>query len=126
MCRSEQLHIQSALLYTTQNGERRIRVHNYCIPLVVNIKNIFDYGDSNAISAFLARQMLYKMYKVSDLTEIRNQAIVRTKEILYASRKTNNDDVPDSLAALPMNMLGVLKHQIMCSHYCKPSHPPPT
>jgi hypothetical protein len=49
------MYIQSALLYSTAEGERRIRVHNACYPLT-NIKNLpFDYIDSNAIAFYFTR-----------------------------------------------------------------------
>jgi hypothetical protein len=42
------LYIQSALLYSTSEGERRIRVHNVAIPLT-NLKHIsLEHIDINA------------------------------------------------------------------------------
>jgi hypothetical protein len=49
------MYIQSVLLYSTAEGERRMRVHNACYPLT-NIKNLpFDYIDSNAIAFYYTR-----------------------------------------------------------------------
>ena len=55
------LYIQSALLYSTSEGERRIRVHNACYPLT-NIKHLpFDYIDTTAIAAFWSRHSIARL-----------------------------------------------------------------
>lgn len=55
MCDQQHLYVQSALLYSTAEGERRIRVHNAAIPLT-NIPNLpFDYLDTSALALFWAR-----------------------------------------------------------------------
>lgn len=55
------LYIQSALLYSTSEGERRIRVHNLAIPLT-NMKHLpFEYLDVTATSHFLARLALNRV-----------------------------------------------------------------
>ena len=52
------MFVQSALLYTTSDGERRIRVHNAAIPLT-NIANlVFDYMDTSAIALYWARSAI--------------------------------------------------------------------
>jgi hypothetical protein len=52
------MYIQSALLYSTAEGERRIRVHNACYPLT-NIKHLpFDYMDTTAVVAFWSRSAI--------------------------------------------------------------------
>lgn len=49
------LYLQSALLYSTSEGERRIRIHNSCIPMT-NIRHLpYDYMDPTAIAFYLAR-----------------------------------------------------------------------
>ena len=55
------LYIQSALLYTTSEGERRIKVHNLAIP-ITNVKSQpFEFLDINAITHFLARNALSRV-----------------------------------------------------------------
>jgi protein transport protein SEC24 len=41
--------MQSALLYTTSSGERRIRVMNMAIPLTVQMIDLFNYADQEAL-----------------------------------------------------------------------------
>ena len=55
MKEQKHLYLQSALLYSTSEGERRIRVHNAAIPLT-NIPYLpFEYLDSSALALYFAR-----------------------------------------------------------------------
>lgn len=55
------LYIQSALLYSTSEGERRIRVHNMAVPLT-NMKHLpFEYLDLTAMSHYFARVALHRV-----------------------------------------------------------------
>ncbi|KAI4814199.1 hypothetical protein KUCAC02_003403 [Chaenocephalus aceratus] len=45
---------QAALLYTSSKGERRIRVHTLCLPVVNSLSDIFAGADVEAISGLLA------------------------------------------------------------------------
>lgn len=58
MADQRHMFVQTALLYSTAEGERRIRVHNAAIPLT-NISNLpFDYMDTSAIALYWARSAL--------------------------------------------------------------------
>ncbi len=55
------LYIQSALLYSTSEGERRIRVHNIAVPLT-NMKHLpFEYLDVTATAHLFARIALNRV-----------------------------------------------------------------
>ncbi len=55
------VYIQSALLYSTSEGERRIRVHNIAVPLT-NMKHLpFEYIDMTATAHYFARVALSRM-----------------------------------------------------------------
>ncbi|KAM6970287.1 protein transport protein Sec24A [Aplochiton taeniatus] len=45
---------QAALLYTSSKGERRIRVHTMCLPVVNSLSDIFAGADVQAITGLLA------------------------------------------------------------------------
>lgn len=58
---STHLYIQSALLYSTSEGERRIRVHNLAIPLT-NMKHLpFEMMDVTATAHYFARIALNRV-----------------------------------------------------------------
>ena len=55
------VYVQSALLYSTSEGERRIRVHNLAVPLT-NMKHLpFEHIDINALTHFYTRVALNRM-----------------------------------------------------------------
>ena len=55
------VYIQSALLYSSSNGERRIRVHNIAVPLT-NMKHLpYEFLDVNATALFFTRLALNRV-----------------------------------------------------------------
>ena len=54
------LYIQSALLYTTQNGERRIRVNTIACPIASTTKQVIDSVDVDTLCNVLAKQAVHK------------------------------------------------------------------
>jgi protein transport protein SEC24 len=55
------IYLQSALLYSTSEGERRIRVHNIAIPLT-NMKHLpFEFLDAAATLHYFARVALNRV-----------------------------------------------------------------
>lgn len=60
--RGNSFSVQTALLYTSNSGERRIRTHNYIIPLSSNIADIYNAIDQSALTAIIARTSIAKIY----------------------------------------------------------------
>ncbi|KAL6098292.1 sec24a [Pungitius sinensis] len=50
----QNVSFQAALLYTSSKGERRIRVHTLCLPVVNSLSDIFAGADVQAITGLLA------------------------------------------------------------------------
>ena len=76
---SEQRHlfVQTALLYSTAEGERRIRVHNAAIPLT-NITNLpYDYLDTSALTLYWARAaMARSLLNQGNVISVQNQLVL--------------------------------------------------
>ena len=54
------MFVQTALLYSTSDGERRIRVLNAAVPLT-NIHHLpFDYLDTSALALYWARSAIHR------------------------------------------------------------------
>jgi protein transport protein SEC24 len=58
MSNQKVLYVQSALLYSTSDAQRRIRVHNIAVPLTNVGQNLHDYMDEQAMTLFYARYAL--------------------------------------------------------------------
>ena len=48
--------IQSAILYTTRSGERRVRVHNLALRVVSLAGNVFQFADMDAAVSYMVRE----------------------------------------------------------------------
>lgn len=62
------LYIQSALLYSTTGGERRIRVHNAAVPLTNQKSEAYEYIDITGLTFHLARVALNRMNSKLNIT----------------------------------------------------------
>ncbi|XP_076836934.1 protein transport protein Sec24A-like [Brachyhypopomus gauderio] len=107
---------QAALLYTSSKGERRIRVHTLCLPVVNSISDIFAGADVQAITGLLAsmavdRSVTASMTDARDamtnavidsLTSYRNSVLAVQQPGLLA---------PACLRLFPLYILGLLKQK---------------
>ena len=106
------ISIQSALLYTTSSGERRIRVHTTCIPVTQNIGEMFERVNVNAITNLLAKQAIITVLKegfdkARELIRNRCVALLRTHRTALAKQQA----APSTeLNVLPLMTLGLLKN----------------
>lgn len=69
--------MQSALLYSTSDGQRRIRSHSIAIPISAIINECYDYMDIVATSCFLARKALNMFAKFHNIEECK-QAVIKS------------------------------------------------
>jgi len=115
IARFSTFYLQTALLYTTSNGERRIRVVNYGVRLTDNIHEIEQYIDSQVLICTLLRQSLDKMYSVKpSITQIREECLVRARMIYnqVTKGKSKDEGMPESMVTFSLAMLGMMKHPL--------------
>ncbi|OMH84760.1 Protein transport protein SEC24 [Zancudomyces culisetae] len=117
------VYFQSALLHTTVNSERRIRVITMAIPTTENIHNVFQNADQLAIAAFLAKKAADRAM-VTKLEDAREALQYKCLEILStykqectqsSSGATTQLKVPRNLQLLPFLTLATLKHPALRS-----------
>jgi len=66
--------MQTSLLYSNKNRQRRVRIHNSCIKLSNDIKNIYESIDADAYSSMMIKEELQEMYKY-ETPMIRNRIV---------------------------------------------------
>ncbi|XP_042567263.1 protein transport protein Sec24A-like [Cyprinus carpio] len=107
---------QAALLYTASKGERRIRVHTLCLPVVNSLSDIFAGADVQAITALLASMAVDRSVTAS-LSDARD-ALINAAIDSLASYRSSVLTVqqpglltPACLRLLPLYILALLKHK---------------
>jgi protein transport protein SEC24 len=109
------VYIQSALLYTTSRGERRVRVHNLSLSVAAQLSNVFKNAEMDTTVNLLARMTVQKAYR-RPLVAVRDELTVRCTKILLsyrqhcaASSSPGQLILPESLKLLPLYTLSLMK-----------------
>ncbi|KAB1280759.1 Protein transport protein Sec24A [Camelus dromedarius] len=107
---------QSALLYTSSKGERRIRVHTLCLPVVSTLNEVFLGADVQAISGLLANMAVDRSVtaSLSDARDALVNAVIDSLSAYRSSVLSNQQPglmVPFSLRLFPLFVLALLKQK---------------
>ncbi|KAG8464021.1 hypothetical protein KFE25_000189 [Diacronema lutheri] len=108
-------YLQAALLYTTDRGERRLRVINSAITTTTHISNVFRYADLEAILNVVLRTAMVET--ASKRThQIREQIVDKCVDMLAVYRRhcasssaSGQLILPESLKLLPLFGLSLTK-----------------
>ncbi|KAL0631781.1 COPII coat Sec23p-Sfb3p heterodimer component [Maublancomyces gigas] len=109
-------HFQSALLYTTQEGERRVRCSNVVAAVTEQGRDAVRWADQDAVLGVLAREAASRMIE-RPLKGIRGALTEKCVEILAAYRKNFSASgnppgqlvLPEGLKEFGMYVLALLK-----------------
>lgn len=109
------VYFQTAMLYTTCFGERRIRVMNLCLPVTKSLSDMYASSDQIAIARTICHQAIDKG-ATGKLREGRDHLAKQTVDIFtaYGKEVTGASTIAQlsickPLALLPLLILGVLK-----------------
>lgn len=112
---TDKLAVQSAMLYSTPDGERKIRIFNLYLPLEKKFYNVFRYIDQDALVQLLIKQSLANI-GAQTVVAIKEELVMSVVKILSAFRSegvsvTNPTEilVPYSIRYLNLYILGALK-----------------
>ncbi|XP_054724767.1 protein transport protein Sec24A-like isoform X2 [Uloborus diversus] len=106
---------QAAVLYTSSNGERRIRVHTLCLPVVSILQDVLGGADQETIIGLVAKMAVDRSVS-SSLTDARDALINVCLDVLGVYKVTMAGQVagalmsPYSTRLLPLFILALLKH----------------
>ena len=98
---SQAVTVQAALLYTSSQGERRIRVITQAVPVSSLASEVIGGVDVDAVSALLAKEALDVGIKTS-LDNARNKLQRSCVELIRASREGDKPRTVSGYAAPPM------------------------
>ncbi|KAM6440359.1 protein transport protein Sec24B isoform 2-T2 [Liasis olivaceus] len=107
---------QTALLYTSSKGERRIRVHTLCLPVVTSLTDVYAGADVQAIICLLANMAVDRSVSssLSDAREALANAVVDSLSA-YMSTASNLQQssliAPNSLRLFPLYILALFKQK---------------
>ncbi|XP_059868859.1 protein transport protein Sec24B isoform X6 [Delphinus delphis] len=107
---------QTALLYTSSKGERRIRVHTLCLPVVSSLADVYAGADVQASICLLANMAVDRSIS-SSLSDARDALVNAVVDSLsaYGSTVSNLQHsgliAPSSLKLFPLYVLALLKQK---------------
>uniref|UniRef100_A0A6I8N7E9 SEC24 homolog B, COPII coat complex component n=1 Tax=Ornithorhynchus anatinus TaxID=9258 RepID=A0A6I8N7E9_ORNAN len=107
---------QTALLYTSSKGERRIRVHTLCLPVVSALADVYAGVDVQAAICLLANMAVDRSVS-SSLSDARDALVNAVVDSLsaYSSTVSNWQQsaviAPSSLKLFPLYVLALLKQK---------------
>jgi protein transport protein SEC24 len=96
-------HFQSALLYTTASGERRVRCSNVIASVSDIAKDCMKFVDQDAVYALIAKEAATKM-TTNSLRDIRGALTEKSVDILAGYRKNFSGSHPPGQLVLPENL----------------------
>ncbi|XP_062308991.1 protein transport protein Sec24A [Osmerus eperlanus] len=105
---------QAALLYTSSKGERRIRVHTMCLPVVNSLSDIFAGADVQAITGLLASMAVDRSVtaSLSDARDAMTNAAIDSLASYRSAVLTVQQPgllAPACLRLFPLYILALLK-----------------
>ncbi|XP_036619787.1 protein transport protein Sec24B [Trichosurus vulpecula] len=107
---------QTALLYTSSKGERRIRVHTLCLPVVSSLADVYAGVDVQASICLLANMAVDRSIS-SSLSDARDALMNAVVDSLSAYSQTSSTSqqsaliAPTSLKLFPLYVLALLKQK---------------
>lgn len=112
------LFCQSALLYSTSDGGRRIRSHSIAIPLVNNIAEVHDFLDITATSAMLLRKAMRRFINLQNMEaakQIIETAVNQVAKSYVRSQKAlgNDGSFSENMQYFIIYALGMIKSPLV-------------
>mmetsp|Transcript_8506 Transcript_8506/g.13074 ORF Transcript_8506/g.13074 Transcript_8506/m.13074 type:complete len:123 (-) Transcript_8506:689-1057(-) len=81
------LFVQSALLYSSSDGQRRIRCHNLALPITNSLHDCFENIDIVTTTALLARKALSRFSKMPNIEQSRSMVEASLNNLCKANQR---------------------------------------
>lgn len=109
---------QVALLYTSSNHERRIRVLNKCLPVSSSLADVFRTAKAEVLADIMFKTAVKRAID-QRVPQAREALINSTADMLHVYKTTFSANmsselvIPESLKMLPLYALGMIKHPVL-------------
>lgn len=110
---------QCALLYTTRDGHRRVRVHNLQLAVTSQISDVFRYGDVDATVSVMLRQTIFDLFH-KNRKELHTKLTDACVDILTAYRNNCASStspgqliLPEAFKLLPVYVHGAIRSTVL-------------
>ena len=108
---------QAALLYTNSQGERRVRVHTLCLPIVKRVDEIYHNADGRACAALLAQMAVDRAmeYTIKDARTSLNFAVLDSLKTFKEQLPNSGNSLllPQYLLPMPLYIHCLLRHSAL-------------
>ncbi|KAL0073653.1 Sec23/Sec24 trunk domain-containing protein [Phycomyces blakesleeanus] len=106
---------QCAMLYTTKDGHRRVRVHTLSIPVTSQIVDVFRCGDEDATISVMLRKAIFDLHHKSRktvhqmLTDACVQVLTTYRTKCAASTSPGQLILPEGFKLLPIHVHAAIR-----------------
>uniref|UniRef100_A0A1I8ADC1 Gelsolin-like domain-containing protein n=1 Tax=Steinernema glaseri TaxID=37863 RepID=A0A1I8ADC1_9BILA len=112
-------YVQVAVLFTSCGGQRRLRIHNLCLPVSADYGHLFRVTDQDALVTYLLKTAVTSL-RGKTPKEVRRELSQRCARILVTYREKTGDTanlgqllLPECLKLLPLYVNCILRHEAL-------------
>ena len=108
--------IQTAVLYTSMTGQRRLRILNMCLPVTADYNQVYRLADPEALTTFMLKQAV-QLNRDKGSSEMKESLSSRGAQFLATYREKCSEGaplgqliLPESLKLMPLYVNSILKN----------------
>ncbi|CAP26255.2 Protein CBR-SEC-24.1 [Caenorhabditis briggsae] len=108
--------IQTAVLYTSMTGQRRLRILNMCLPVTADYNQVYKLADPEALTTFMLKQAV-QLNRDRGSSEMKESLSSRCAQFLATYREKCSEGaplgqliLPESLKLMPLYVNSILKN----------------
>ncbi|CAG9317991.1 unnamed protein product [Blepharisma stoltei] len=112
----QSMQMQTAMLYSSSEGERKVRVHNIRVDIAKTIHDVLNHANSDALINFFSKRALQEMVHADRLNLGREFLETRCKEIALVCVR-NLGKMPKNLEGFTFGIQGMMKSFLFANQY---------